>query len=68
MGESERLLLQLLQPLGKLKFRSIKVKPFSTIIDGFEFGLIPDDEIQTIELQPSSTIAFSAPWNGEYDT
>ncbi|MEO9502345.1 glycosyltransferase family 2 protein [Nonlabens ulvanivorans] len=68
IGESERLLLQLLQPLGKLKFRSIEVKPFSTIIDGFEFGLIPDDEIQTIELQPSSTIAFSAPWNGEYDT
>jgi hypothetical protein len=23
---------------------------------------------EMVELQPISTIAFSAPWNGEYDT
>lgn len=68
MGKSNEILKGLFEPLGKLNFRNIEVKPFSTIIDGIEFGLIPDDETQSIELQPSSTIAFFEPWDGEYDT
>ena len=68
MGKSNEILKGLFEPLGKLNFRSIEVKPFSTIIDGIEFGLIPDNETQSIELQPSSTIAFFEPWDGEYDT
>jgi hypothetical protein len=68
LGQSELILKALLKPLGKLNFRAIEVKPFSTTIDGIEFGLIPNDETQSIELQPSSTIAFIEPWDGEYDT
>ncbi|RDC65169.1 hypothetical protein [Adhaeribacter pallidiroseus] len=54
--------------LGRFKFKNIEVKPFKTEIDGIAFGLIPNDECQMIELQPSSTIAFSEPWDGEYCT
>jgi len=41
---------------------------FQTKIDGVVFGLVPAEEIESIELQPSSTIAFHEPWDGEYDT
>ena len=61
-------LLELLSDSGKLEFRDIKVKPFVSVIDGIEFGLIPDEESQMINLQPSSTISFSEPWDGEYYT
>jgi hypothetical protein len=44
------------------------VKLFQTTIDGVVFGLVPDAENETVELQPSSTIAFQSPWDGEYDT
>jgi hypothetical protein len=54
--------------LGEVEFRDIAIKPFKTVIDGVEFGLIPNEETQSIELQPSSTIVFSEPWNGEYFT
>lgn len=67
-GQVEQILRDLLAPLGPLNFRNIELKPFSTTIDGIEFGLIPNDETQSIELQPSSTIAFFEPWDGEYYT
>lgn len=67
-NQTNDLLSDLLAGLGRLEFKDIKVKPFKTLIDGIEFGLIPNDEIQIIELQPSSTIAFGEPWDGEYDT
>jgi len=68
IGRAGQVLKRLLEPFGSLNFKDIEVKSFSTIIDGIEFGLIPDDEIQMIELQPSSTISFHEPWDGEYDT
>ncbi|GAA4280659.1 hypothetical protein [Gaetbulibacter aestuarii] len=68
LGQSEHSLKSLLEPLGKLKFRNIEIKPFSTHIDGIKFGLIPNPETQSIELQPSSTISFFEPWDGEYFT
>ncbi|WP_151998165.1 MULTISPECIES: hypothetical protein [unclassified Imperialibacter] len=61
-------LMEMVDRLGPIEYCDIAVKPFKTIIDGVEFGLIPDDETESIELQPSSTIAFSEPWDGEYDT
>ncbi|PSR54362.1 hypothetical protein AHMF7605_12995 [Adhaeribacter arboris] len=67
-GKTNQLLEELIAELGKLEFKDIEVKPFKTEIDGIDFGLIPNDEIQMIELQPSSTIAFSEPWDGEYYT
>ena len=66
--ESGEVLLELLKDLGTLEFKNIKVRPFRSVIDGIEFGLIPNEESQMVELQPSSTIVFSEPWDGEYYT
>lgn len=68
IGETSRLLEELLKELSNLSFKNIQVKPFKTVIHGIEFGLIPDTEFKMINLQPSSTISFSAPWDGEYYT
>ena len=54
--------------LGAVEYGYINVKPFEVKIDGFKFGLIPNEESEMIELQPSNTIAFSEPWDGEYYT
>lgn len=59
---------EMLLELGDINYGNIMVKPFSTMIDGVEFGLIPYDEYETIEMEPSSTMSFHAPWDGEYDT
>lgn len=59
---------EMVAELGGVKYQDIAVKPFQIEIDGIVFGLIPDENTKSIELQPSSTIAFSAPWNGEYYT
>ncbi len=67
-GKTTQLLNELLLELGKVEYKNIAVKPFKTIIDGIEFGLIPNEEVKMIELQPSNTIAFGEPWDGEYDT
>lgn len=61
-------LLEMIEQLGPIEYENIAVKPFTSVIDGIEFGLIPDNEYESIELQPSSTIAFFEPWNGDYDT
>lgn len=54
--------------LGEVTYQDIEVKPFQTVIDGFTFGLVVDEENETINLQPSSTISFQEPWDGEYYT
>jgi len=59
---------QMINELGETKFSDIEVKPFQTIIDGFIFGLVPNEENETVNLQPSSTISFQEPWDGEYYT
>lgn len=59
---------EMIHELGAVTYADIKVKPFQTIIDGHVFGLIPDKEMKTIDLEPGSTISFYWPWNGEYDT
>ena len=61
-------LQEMVSNLGQVEFKDIKVKTFQTLIDGFTFGLVPDKENLTIELQPSSTISFQEPWDGEYFT
>lgn len=59
---------QMISELGKTEFADIEVKPFQTIIDGVIFGLVPDEEHETVNMEPSSTISFQQPWNGEYYT
>ena len=59
---------QMISELGEFNFGDIEVKPFQTTIDGFSFGLIPREEYETVDLDPSSTISFHEPWYGEYDT
>ena len=66
--QTQSKLQEMVNELGEVEYQDIAVKPFQTEIDGIEFGLIPDEETQSIELQPSSTIAFFKPWDGEYDT
>jgi hypothetical protein len=59
---------ELVEGLGEVEYKDIQAKLFQTTIDGVIFGLVPDEETESIELQPSSTIAFHEPWDGEYDT
>ncbi len=59
---------EMVAKLGETEFCDIVVKPFQVKIDGFIFGLVPDETSQMIELQPSNAIAFSEPWEGEYWT
>ncbi|RXK60533.1 hypothetical protein ESA94_08675 [Lacibacter luteus] len=58
----------MVEELGEIEFSDIEIKMFQTTIDGERFGLIPHEESGFIELQPNSTIAFSEPWDGSYDT
>lgn len=57
---------EMVAEIGPVEYTSIKVKPFQTIIDGIVFGLVPNEERRCVYLQPSSTISFMAPWDGEY--
>ena len=59
---------EMVTQLGEIEYCNIEVKLFEIEIDGFKFGLIPNEESKMIELQPSSTISFSEPWDGEYYT
>jgi len=58
---------QMVDELGKVTYRSIDVKPFKSVIDGFIFGLIINREDQTVDLEPSSILSFGDPWDGDYD-
>ena len=57
---------ELIAELGKLNYCDIEVELFELEINGIKFGLIPNGE--SIDLQPSSTISFQEPWDGEYYT
>lgn len=59
---------EMIAELGAFEFSDIEVKPFQTVIDGVVFGLVPNEEHETVDLEPSSTISFQAPWDGEYYT
>jgi hypothetical protein len=55
--------------LGEFTYCDIEVKLFQTTVDEFTFGLIPNRNGRlSIDLQPSSTISFQEPWDGEYCT
>jgi hypothetical protein len=67
-GQTYTKLQEFVAELGPVEYEDIEIELFQTTIDSITFGLIPDIETESIELQPSSTIAFQAPWDGQYDT
>ena len=58
----------LLAHLGHHEFTDICVSPFQVAFDGHIFGLVPDSQHRTINLEPGSMITFTEPWDGEYYT
>jgi hypothetical protein len=68
---SSEKLEQWVNDLGEVQYADIEVKLFQVYIDGVVFGLVPnteDEDNPSIELAPSSTIAFFEPWDGSYYT
>jgi len=59
---------EMVNELGRIEFSDIAVKLFQTVIDGVVFGLVPNYEYEVVELEPSSTLSFQEPWDGEYYT
>ena len=60
-------LSEMIAALGKVKYQDVRIKPFRTQIDGFDFGLIPDAQQETLTLVPNGLL-FEEPWDGEYYT
>ena len=58
----------MIDALGKVKYCDIKISLFQAVIDGVDFCLVVDSNSTSIVLQPSSTISFQPPWDGEYYT
>lgn len=59
---------ELIKAIEPVKYHDITIRTFKTEIEGILFGLIPDKKFCTIDLEPSSTISFTPPWLGYYDT
>ncbi len=54
--------------LGEIAYGDIEVSLFQTKIDKVTFGLIINEDEECVDLQPSTTVSFMEPWNGEYYT
>lgn len=59
---------EMVKELGKVKYMDISVELFEVTIDNEKFGLIANHEFDCVNAQPSSTISFYEPWDGEYYT
>ncbi|MBK8392237.1 MAG: hypothetical protein IPL23_24560 [Saprospiraceae bacterium] len=59
---------EMVKKLGKVKYMDISVELFEVEIDNHKFGLVADLESRCVNAQPSSTISFYEPWDGEYYT
>ncbi len=62
---------EMIAALGKHRFGNVRVKLFSTQVDGQEFGLVKvvreEDGNDEVHLLPNDLV-FCEPWDGEYDT
>ncbi len=64
----------ILESLGPVKYRKIKVAPFKVERFGVEFGFIPQppeesDEDWSVIVEPGNYMCFWPPWtSGDYDT
>lgn len=71
-GDSGGLVEARLAELGKYTLEPIVVEPFTTKVDGTEFGwkvLRYEDGTYNINIEPGDFICYYAPWDGvEYDT
>jgi hypothetical protein len=67
-------LAELLESLGAVKYREIKVAPFKVERFGVEFGFIPQPPEEPCEdwsviVEPGNYMCFWPPWtSGDYDT
>jgi len=61
-------LQEMVSELGDINFQDIEIKIFQIQLDNIIFGLVADEESEMINLEPSSTISFQEPWDGEYYT
>ena len=57
-----------IQEQGEIEFGDIEIKLFQTVIDGYIFGLVADEQDECVNLQPNAMISFQEPWDGEYYT
>ena len=62
-----------LKELGEYRLEQISVAPFSQDAFDSTFGLVPrapedPDGIAYVELLPGNYVAYTWPWDGEYDT
>ena len=71
-GDSGGLVQARLAELGEYTLEPIVVEPFTTKVDGTEFGwkvLRYEDGTYNINIEPGDFICYYAPWDGvEYDT
>lgn len=67
-AEMTRTLESWIAELGEVTYTDIEVCLFQTSINKVTFGLIVNEDNESIDLQPSATISFEEPWNGEYFT
>lgn len=70
---SDWLVRRRLTDLGGCAFGDIKIKPFSLVRFGVEFGLIPrapeePEDDWSVNIEPGDYMAFYPPWDGEYYT
>lgn len=73
METTSALRSQWLNSLGRTRRCPIKVRPFQLEQFGVRFGLVPEasDEgegYSRVTVQPGDYIAFTPPWDGNYDT
>ncbi len=64
----EEKIREFLAELEPYSFCDIEVFLFNVMLDGYEFGLMKNEEFDCIDLQPESVISFQEPWDGEYNT
>jgi len=64
----EKKLEEFYSQLSGPEFCDIEVELFQSEFCNVTFGLVYNTETDTIDLQPSSTISFAEPWDGEYYT
>lgn len=67
-AEVDRELETWVRELGEVEFTDVEIELFQIVIDGRIFGLVPNQEGESIDLEPCSTISFQEPWDGEYYT
>jgi len=70
---AEKKLEEMLEVLSDPTFGDVEVKPFTVRVDGQDFGLLDDTEIDggktylRLVLQPNDFL-FTPPWDGSFDT